>query len=47
MIPKPYIAQWKDHVPWNSFEQVEDWLNPIPSQPYTTIFSDWVTISDY
>jgi len=27
--------------------RVEDWLNPIPSQPYTTIFSDWVTISDY
>lgn len=23
MIPKPYIAQWKDHAPWSSFEQVE------------------------
>ena len=23
MIPKPYIARWKDHAPWHTFSQVE------------------------
>lgn len=26
MISKPYIAQWKDHAPWNSFEQNQNHL---------------------
>jgi predicted nucleotidyltransferase component of viral defense system len=38
MIPKPYIAQWKDHVPWNSFEQVEQDL--VISRVLVEIFSD-------
>lgn len=38
MIPKPYIAQWKDHAPWNSFEQVEQDL--VISRVLVEIFSD-------
>lgn len=38
MIPKPYIVQWKDHVPWNSFEQVEQDL--VISRVLVEIFSD-------
>lgn len=38
MIPKPYIAQWKDHSPWNSFGQVEQDL--VISRVLVEIFSD-------
>ena len=38
MIPKPYIAQWKDHAPWNAFEQVEQDL--VISRVLVEIFSD-------
>lgn len=38
MIPKPYIAKWKDHAPWNSFEQVEQDL--VISRVLIEIFSD-------
>ena len=38
MIPKPYIAKWKDHAPWNSFEQVEQDL--VISRILIEIFSD-------
>ena len=38
MIPKPYIAKWKDHAPWNSFDQVEQDL--IISRALVAIFSD-------
>lgn len=38
MIPKPYIVQWKDHVPWNSFEQVEQDL--VISRVLVELFSD-------
>jgi predicted nucleotidyltransferase component of viral defense system len=38
MIPKPYIAQWKDHAPWNSFDQVEQDL--VISRVLVEIFSD-------
>lgn len=38
MIPKPYIAKWKDHAPWNSFEQIEQDL--IISRALVEIFSD-------
>lgn len=26
MIPKPYIAQWKDHAPWNLFKKNQHFL---------------------
>lgn len=29
MIPKPYIAKWKDHALWNSFEQDQHFLMDI------------------
>jgi predicted nucleotidyltransferase component of viral defense system len=38
MIPKPYIAKWKDEAPWNSFEQVEQDL--VISRALVEIFSD-------
>lgn len=38
MIPKPYIAQWKDFAPWNSFAQVEQDL--VISRVLVEIFSD-------
>ena len=38
MIPKPYIAQWKDHAPQNSFDQVEQDL--VISRVLVEIFSD-------
>jgi len=38
MIPKPYIAQWKDHAPWNAFEQVEQDL--VISRVLVEIYSD-------
>ena len=38
MIPKPYIAKWKDHAPWNSFEQIEQDL--VISRVLVEIFSD-------
>ena len=38
MIPKPYIAKWKDHAPWNSFEQIEQDL--VISRALVEIFSD-------
>jgi hypothetical protein len=38
MIPKPYIAKWKDHAPWNSFEQIEQDL--VISRALVDIFSD-------
>lgn len=38
MIPKPYIAKWKDFAPWNSLEQVEQDL--IISRALVAIFSN-------
>ncbi|MEK6482445.1 nucleotidyl transferase AbiEii/AbiGii toxin family protein [Catalinimonas sp. 4WD22] len=38
MIPKPYIAQWKDHAPWSINEQVEQDL--IISRTLVALFSD-------
>jgi predicted nucleotidyltransferase component of viral defense system len=38
MISKPYIAQWKDHAPWNTFAQVEQDL--VISRVLVEIFSD-------
>lgn len=38
MIPKPYIAQWKDQAPWNTNEQVEQDL--IISRTLVALFSD-------
>jgi predicted nucleotidyltransferase component of viral defense system len=38
MIPKPYIAKWNDHAPWNSYEQVEQDL--VISRILVEIFSD-------
>lgn len=38
MIPKPYIAKWKDHAPWTSNEQVEQDL--IISRTLIALFSD-------
>lgn len=38
MIPKPYIAKWKDQAPWNTNEQVEQDL--IISRALVTLFSD-------
>jgi predicted nucleotidyltransferase component of viral defense system len=38
MIPKPYIAKWKDHVPWTSNDQVEQDL--IISRALVALFSD-------
>jgi len=38
MIPKPYIAQWKEHAPWKEFAQVEQDL--VISRALVEIFSD-------
>jgi len=38
MIPKPYIAKWKDNAPWNSFAQVEQDL--VISRTLIELFSD-------
>ena len=38
MIPKPYIAKWQKHAPWNEFSQVEQDL--IISRTLVDIFSD-------
>lgn len=38
MIPKPYIAKWQEHAPWNDFSQVEQDL--IISRTLVEIFSD-------
>ena len=38
MIPKPHIAKWKDHAPWNTFEQVEQDL--VISRALVEIFND-------
>lgn len=38
MIPKPDIAKWKDHVPWNTNDQVEQDL--VISRTLVTLFSD-------
>jgi len=38
MIPKPYIAKWQEHAPWNEFSQVEQDL--IISRALVEIFSD-------
>ncbi len=38
MIPRPYIAKWKDSVSWNSFAQVEQDL--IICRALTELFSD-------
>lgn len=38
MIPKPYIAKWKENVPWKEFFQVEQDL--VISRTIIEIFSD-------
>ena len=38
MIPKLYIAQWRDQAPWNTNEQVEQDL--IISRTLVALFSD-------
>jgi len=38
MIPKPYIAKWQEHAPWNEFSQVEQDL--IISRTLVEMFSD-------
>lgn len=38
MIPKPFIARWKDHAPWSSFDQIEQDL--VISRALVAIFSD-------
>lgn len=38
MIPKPYIAEWQNHVPWKEFAQVEQDL--IISRTLVELFSD-------
>jgi len=38
MIPRPYIAKWQHHAPWNEFAQVEQDL--IISRDLVEIFSD-------
>ncbi len=38
MIPKPYIAKWKEHAPWRRFHQVEQDL--VISRTLVAIFSD-------
>lgn len=38
MIPKPYIAKWQEHSPWNEFSQVEQDL--VISRALVEIFSD-------
>ena len=38
MIPKPYIAKWRDQAPWNTNDQVEQDL--IISRTLVALFSD-------
>ena len=38
MIPKPYIARWQNHAPWNSFDQIEQDL--VISRALVEIFAD-------
>jgi hypothetical protein len=38
MIPKPHIAKWQEHAPWNEFSQVEQDL--IISRTLVEIFSE-------
>jgi predicted nucleotidyltransferase component of viral defense system len=38
MIPRPHIAKWQEHAPWNDFSQVEQDL--IISRALVDIFSD-------
>ncbi|MCB9196584.1 MAG: nucleotidyl transferase AbiEii/AbiGii toxin family protein [Flavobacteriales bacterium] len=38
MIPKPYIATWKNHAPWKEFYQIEQDL--VISRVLVEIFSD-------
>ena len=38
MIPKPNIAKWRAHAPWNSFDQIEQDL--VISRVLVLIFSD-------
>lgn len=38
MIPKPYIAQWREYAPWKEFAQVEQDL--VISRALVAIFSD-------
>lgn len=38
MIPRPYIAKWQKHAPWNDFSQVEQDL--IISRVLVELFSD-------
>lgn len=38
MIPKPSIAKWREHAPWNTFEQIEQDL--VISRVLVEIFSD-------
>ena len=38
MIPKPYIAQWQEHAPWRTFEQIEQDL--IISRVLVELFND-------
>ena len=38
MIPRAYIAKWKDHAPWSSNEQIEQDL--IISRTLVSLFSD-------
>ena len=38
MIPKPFIAKWKDHAPWTTNEQLEQDL--IISRTLVELFSD-------
>ena len=38
MIPRPYIARWQQHAPWNEFAQVEQDL--VISRVLVELFSD-------
>lgn len=38
MIPKPYIAKWQEHAPWNEFAQVEQDL--VISRALVALFAD-------
>lgn len=38
MIPRPYIAKWREHAPWKEFAQVEQDL--VISRALVEIFSD-------
>ena len=38
MIPRPFIAKWRDHAPWNSFSQIE--MDLIVCRTLIELFSD-------